>query len=138
MSQIKRKFNNASYTMPLFHADMMLLFNNAKTYNLEDSWPYGAADEMQEEFEKLYAKEMAKLSGSSGEVSSAGGKGVKREDGPESAGASGTSTPMFKGGAAIIPPKIRINVGASKRREEVQASPESGDEDDDDDDDDDY
>ena len=125
MNQIKRKFSNQSYTSSQFRADMLQLFQNAKTYNEDGSWVFNAAQEMQETFERRYDEEMARLNGDSA------GNGLgKVED--DSAGASGTSTPMFKGGAAPIPPRIKITVGQSRRQQQVVASESEGDDDDDD------
>jgi hypothetical protein len=131
MSQIKRKFNNASYTLSLFRQDMLLLFANAKLYNLPGSWAHDSAATMEEEFNEQYDRELAQLSG--GTPAQAHSALAKVED--ESPGASGSSTPMFKHGAPPIPPRIKINMGASKRSKEVLPSDESASEDDDDDDD---
>lgn len=111
----------------MFRADMMLLFNNARTFNEEGSWVYGAAEKMQAEFLRLWEEEM-------GQPGAANPALAKIED-ESSPGASGSSTPMFKHHAAAIPPRIKINMGASKRSKEVVASEESASEEDEDDED---
>lgn len=142
MDQIKRKFVSAKYNLVSFNEEMLLLFSNAKTYNPEGSWVHSAAQTMEDYFVKRYAEETANLpitgdgGASSGAGAGAGGfaksamAGIKREESislgdgtATSTVQSGTSTPMFKGPATTkIPPRIKINVGASRRREQVVPS----------------
>lgn len=152
LSQIKRKIGQASYSLQQFKADMHQLWDNARTYNQEDSWVYNAAEDMQEHFDKMWDEEVEGKSAGGGadaaspQKASAVPQGLIGED--TSNGASGTSTPMFKANAAKIPTKIKISLGggggaasgsASRRKEVLPDPSESGsDGDDDDDDDDDY
>lgn len=129
MSQIKRKFAQPNYGLSALAADLKLLWNNARTYNTEGSWVYNAADEMEAYFDKRYAEESANISSGNGNGDSTEGTTPVP---------SGQSTPMYKG--PTLGTKIKLNLGASSRRNEVvDSEPEAsgGDEDEDDDDDDD-
>ncbi|BEI83784.1 hypothetical protein CcaverHIS002_0403880 [Cutaneotrichosporon cavernicola] len=130
MSQIKRKFTQAAYGLNELTADLRLLWSNARTYNTEGSWVYNAADAMESYYDRRLAEELPKFPS---------GEGVAGTEETTPA-ASGTSTPMYKGPAAVST-KIKLNVGAARRHEMVDsdASPAPPpDDDDDDDDDDDY
>lgn len=139
MSQIKRKLGTPSYSLQAFRNDMHLLFNNARQYNTEGSWVFNAAEDMQEFFDKMWEEELPRLSNGSasggGSMGSRAVQGIKNEE-AESAVPSGSSTPMFKPpGAAKLPTKIKINLGASKRQVPIEATPEAGSEESDMDDD---
>ncbi|KAL7418860.1 ATP-dependent DNA helicase Snf21 [Cryptotrichosporon argae] len=140
MSQIKRKFGQASYDLDGFVADMRLVFANARTYNQEGSWVYMAADEM----ERFFNARLAEETGANGSGGGGGGAKPTLDDDETTASAgqtpaqSGTSTPMFK---PLGQPKIRINLGGAARKKEVVQSEDDDDDDDEDDgddDDDDY
>jgi len=132
MNQIKKKIGKEpNYNLAAFRADMQLVWDNARTYNAEDSWVYGAADDMQEYFDKRWEELVPKFeAGGVGSVTSA------------SAAPSGTSTPMFKPDKITLPTKIRINMGAAngakKRLAEVSPDPTQSDESSEEGDDDDY
>jgi len=140
MNQIKKKIGKEpGYNLAAFRADMHLVWDNARTYNGEDSWVYGAADDMQEFFDKQWDELVPKFEARG---SGAGGVGSTAS---ASAAASGTSTPMFKPDKITLPTKIRINMGgangagAKKRLAEVSPDPTQSEEaSSDDGDDDDY
>jgi ATP-dependent helicase STH1/SNF2 len=135
MKQIKKKIDkDATYSLPTFKSEMHLLWDNARTYNQEGSWVYEAADQMQEEFDRLYDIELASIA--SRNANTSGGSG-----GPSQV-ASGTSTPMFK--AAGVG-KIKLNLGSKLKAQAAQSvasgtgsltGDDSGDDDDEDEDDD--
>lgn len=149
LSQIKRKIGQPSYSLPQFKADMHTLWDNARTYNQEDSWVYNAAEDMQEHFDRMWEEEVGTSAasapaptGPSGPAQSAapppqpshgfGGPGGPHVGGTgdTSMAPSGTSTPMFKANAAKIPTKIKIKLGGggsgaggASRRKEVMPDP---------------
>lgn len=115
---------------------MHLLWDNARTYNQEGSWVYEAADQMQEEFDRLYDIELASIASRTANTS--GGSG-----GPSQV-ASGTSTPMFKAAGTGVG-KIKLNLGSKLKAQAAQSvasgtgsltGDDSGDDDDEDEDDD--
>lgn len=120
MKQIKKKIDkDARYDMTTFKSDMHLLWDNARMYNVEGSWVYVAADDMQEQFDKAWQDEL------DSKVASAVPGGLAG-DSTGTATNSGTSTPMYKptdlsgaGGANKGIGKIKLNMGTSKRREMV-------------------
>ncbi|WVW81713.1 hypothetical protein I302_103709 [Kwoniella bestiolae CBS 10118] len=128
LSQIKTKIGKPGYTLQNFKSDMHLLWDNARTYNVEGSWVYNAAEDMQEFFDNLWNDEYPKLPS----VPSGGGE--------DSGNTSGTSTPMFKSNPAerITAPKIRISMGKKKIEAKAEEEQEEDEEDDDEDMDDDY
>ena len=145
MNQIKKKIGKEpGYNLHAFQADMRLVWDNARTYNAEDSWVYGAADDMQEYFDKQWEDLVPKFEASAG--GSGGGGGGLGSVTSASAAPSGTSTPMFKPERVTLPTKIRINMGAAnggggakQRLAEVSPDPtQSEEESSDDGDDDDY
>ncbi|WWC97135.1 hypothetical protein V866_004014 [Kwoniella sp. B9012] len=121
LSQIKTKIGKPGYTVQNLKSDMHLLWDNARTYNVEGSWVYNAAEDMQEFFDNLWSTEYPKLAAS---ISTGG---------DDSGNTSGTSTPMFKANPTerITAPKIRISMGKKK----IEAKAEQEDEDDDQDED---
>jgi ATP-dependent helicase STH1/SNF2 len=137
MKQIKKKIDkDATYSLPTFKSEMHLLWDNARTYNQEGSWVYEAADQMQEEFDRLYDIELASIASRNANTSGGSGSG-----GPSQV-ASGTSTPMFK--AAGVG-KIKLNLGSKLKAQAAQSvasgtgsltGEDSGDDDDEDEDDD--
>lgn len=140
MSQIKRKFGQAQYGLNALSADIKLLWTNARTYNTEGSWVYNAADEMEAYFDRRFAEEIDKYSPSGGKADTNGTNGDSTEG--TTPAQSGQSTPMYKGPAVAT--KIKLNIGASSRRNEIvksdteEESEANDDDDDDDDEDDDY
>jgi len=134
MKQIKKKIDkDATYSLPTFKSEMHLLWDNARTYNQEGSWVYEAADQMQEEFDRLYDIEIASIAARTANSGSGSG-------GPSQV-ASGTSTPMFK--AAGVG-KIKLNLGSKLKAQAAQSvasgtgsltGEDSGDDDEDEDDD---
>ena len=137
MKQIKKKIDkDATYSLPTFKSEMHLLWDNARTYNQEGSWVYEAADQMQEEFDRLYDIELASIAARNTNTSGGSGSG-----GPSQV-ASGTSTPMFK---ATGVGKIKLNLGSKLKAQAAQSvasgtgsltGEDSGDDDDEDEDDD--
>lgn len=126
MSQIKAKIGKPSYNLTSFRNDLHLLWDNARTYNQEGSWVFNAAEDMQEAFDKMWEDEVPQFLASQA-------AGAENSVGETSAGASGSSTPMFKPvGDKTIAPKIRISMG-KKKIEAAMDGDESmdGDEDDD-------
>jgi ATP-dependent helicase STH1/SNF2 len=134
MKQIKKKIDkDANYTLSAFKADMHLLWDNARMYNVEGSWVHNAAEDMQEHFDKAWQEEVDSRQGGGGVggggvasavpggLAGSGGAGGGDSTATGSAVNSGTSTPMYK------PPdmaskgigKIKLNMGQSKRREMV-------------------
>ena len=108
MSQIKAKIGKPSYNLASFRNDLHLLWNNARTYNQEGSWVFNAAEDMQEAFDKMWDDEVPQFLASQA-------AGAENSVGETSAGASGSSTPMFKPvGDKTIAPKIRISMGKKK------------------------
>ena len=119
MKQIKRKIEkDATYSLPTFKTEMHLLWDNARTYNQEGSWVYEAADQMQEEFDRLYDIEVASIAARS---TSTGGPSQMP---------SGTSTPMFKAagsgsgtgtGTGTGVGKIKLNLGSKLKAQAAQS-----------------
>ncbi|EIW73270.1 hypothetical protein TREMEDRAFT_24951 [Tremella mesenterica DSM 1558] len=109
MKQIKKKIDkDNSYGLEQFKIDMHQLWDNARTYNQEESWVYNSAEDMQEFFDKIYEEEINKLRKNIGE--GIGGSG-------ESNSQSGTSTPMFKADSSKLATKIRLNIGKKLKEE---------------------
>ncbi|TXT04831.1 hypothetical protein VHUM_04099 [Vanrija humicola] len=128
MSQIKRKFVQPAYGLQSLSRELKLLWTNARTYNTEGSWVYNAADTMEAYFDKRFAEEIVNFPAAPPDDSTEGTTPAQ----------SGQSTPMYKG-PSVAAPKIKINVGAASRRNEVVESEESAqEEEEDDDEDDDY
>jgi len=137
MKQIKKKIDkDPTYSLPTLKSEMHLLWDNARTYNQEGSWVYEAADQMQEEFDRLYDIELASIASRTANTS--GGSG-----GPSQV-ASGTSTPMFKAAGTGVG-KIKLNLGSKLKAQAAQSvasgtgsltGDDSGDDDDEDEDDD--
>jgi ATP-dependent helicase STH1/SNF2 len=143
MKQIKKKIDkDPTYSLPTLRSEMHLLWDNARTYNQEGSWVYEAADQMQEEFDRLYDIEVAAIAARANS-SSAGGGNVP--SGQTSQMPSGTSTPMFKAAGTGVG-KIKLNLGSKLKAQAAQSvvsgtgtasltGEESGDDDEDEDDD---
>jgi hypothetical protein len=144
LNQIKRKIGKDNYTPQAFRDDMHLVWDNARTYNQEDSWVYGAADDMQEYFDRLWEEETAKLG--ERESDTATTAAFEDKSALATAAGSGTSTPMYKAqDKLVLPTKIKLNFAkrkvvepaATARLSAPQAdnSDDSGSDDDEDDDD---
>jgi len=140
MNQIKKRIGkDTSLTLQQFHEDMILVWENARTYNQEGSWVYNAAEDMQESFDKLWEEDMAKMESTGGDGDS--GPAWPMLAGQGSGQASGTSTPMYKPEEKAAAPKIKISVGVGAGRRKVvepDPTPDASEESDPDIEDDDY
>ncbi|CAE6467441.1 unnamed protein product [Rhizoctonia solani] len=60
MSHMRKRASSGYYrTVAQYRDDWRLMFNNARTYNQEDSWVYQDANEMQKVFEEVFLRETA-------------------------------------------------------------------------------
>ncbi|CEL58210.1 ATP-dependent helicase STH1/SNF2 [Rhizoctonia solani AG-1 IB] len=60
MSHMRKRSSGTYYkTVTQYRDDWRLMFNNARTYNQEDSWVYQDANEMQKVFEEVFLRETA-------------------------------------------------------------------------------
>ncbi|CAE6463520.1 unnamed protein product [Rhizoctonia solani] len=60
MSHMRKRASGGYYrTVAHYRDDWRLMFNNARTYNQEDSWVYQDANEMQKVFEEVFLRETA-------------------------------------------------------------------------------
>ncbi|CAE6505414.1 unnamed protein product [Rhizoctonia solani] len=60
MSHMRKRASGGYYkTVSQYRDDWRLMFNNARTYNTEDSWVYQNADAMQKVFEEVFTRETA-------------------------------------------------------------------------------
>lgn len=115
MKQIKRKIDkDPTYSLPTLKSEMHLLWDNARTYNQEGSWVYEAADQQQEEFDRLYDIEVAAIAARSTAGNGTGG-GASGSSLP-----SGTSTPMFKAAGTGVG-KIKLNLGSKLKAQAAQS-----------------
>lgn len=137
MNQIKKRIGkDPTFDLNTFKNDMHQVWDNARTYNVEGSWVYNAAEDQQEFFDKLYEEELAKLQSSQIQLPGGAGSGMT------SGNASGTSTPMYKPQEKLqpVPTKIKLNMGkgAKQRIQEIEMEDENKSEDSASEDDDDY
>lgn len=136
MNQIKKRIGkDPTFDLNTFKNDMHQVWDNARTYNVEGSWVYNAAEDQQEFFDKLYEEELARLQLSTQSQ-------VPSGSGMTSGNASGTSTPMYKPQEKLqpVPTKIKLNMGkgAKQRIQEIEMEDENKSEDSASEDDDDY